>query len=63
MQVIPHITNEIKEMIRATSETGNYDVVLIELGGTVSKVPIAVVQNCCLVSLSTIVSGSTKLNT
>lgn len=38
MQVIPHITNEIKEMIRATSETGNYDVVLIELGGTVGDI-------------------------
>lgn len=38
VQVIPHITNEIKEMIRATSETGNYDVVLIELGGTVGDI-------------------------
>ena len=35
VQVIPHITNRIKEMIRETSEASDYDVVLIELGGTV----------------------------
>ena len=32
VQVIPHITNQIKEMIRDTSEKKDYDVVLIELG-------------------------------
>ena len=38
VQVIPHITNRIKEMIRMTSESEEYDVVLIELGGTVGDI-------------------------
>ena len=38
VQVIPHITNEIKEMIRLISDNENYDVVLIELGGTVGDI-------------------------
>ena len=38
VQVIPHITNRIKEMIRETSEKKDYDVVLIELGGTVGDI-------------------------
>lgn len=38
VQVIPHITNEIKEMIRLISDNGDYDVVLIELGGTVGDI-------------------------
>ena len=38
VQVIPHITNRIKEMIRMTSESEDYDVVLIELGGTVGDI-------------------------
>ena len=38
VQVIPHITNQIKEMIRDTSEKKDYDVVLIELGGTVGDI-------------------------
>ena len=38
VQVIPHITNRIKEMIRANSESADYDVVLVELGGTVGDI-------------------------
>ena len=38
VQVIPHITNEIKEMIRLISDNEDYDVVLIELGGTVGDI-------------------------
>lgn len=38
VQVIPHITDEIKEMIRITADKDNYDVVLIELGGTVGDI-------------------------
>ena len=38
VQVIPHITNRIKEMIRDVSEACDYDVVLIELGGTVGDI-------------------------
>ena len=37
-EIIPHITNRIKEMIRETSEKKDYDVVLIELGGTVGDI-------------------------
>lgn len=38
VQVIPHITDEIKGMIRSTSSMDDYDVVLIELGGTVGDI-------------------------
>ena len=38
VQVIPHITNRIKEMIRENSESDDYDVVLVELGGTVGDI-------------------------
>ncbi len=38
VQVIPHITNRIKEMIYETSQKNDYDVVLIELGGTVGDI-------------------------
>ena len=38
VQVIPHITNRIKEMICETSTKKDYDVVLIELGGTVGDI-------------------------
>lgn len=38
VQVIPHITDEIKEMIRTTADMDDYDVVLIELGGTVGDI-------------------------
>src|SRR6186713_1669122 len=36
VQVIPHITNEIKDAIRANSK--NVDVVLVEIGGTVGDI-------------------------
>jgi CTP synthase len=36
VQVIPHITNEIKDAIRAVSK--NVDVVLVEIGGTVGDI-------------------------
>ncbi|KZX17575.1 glutamine hydrolyzing CTP synthase [Methanobrevibacter filiformis] len=38
VQIIPHITDEIKRMIRKTSENEDYDVVLVELGGTVGDI-------------------------
>jgi len=38
VQVIPHITDEIKHMIRNTSENRDFDIVLIELGGTVGDI-------------------------
>src|SRR2546428_4460890 len=38
LQIIPHITDQIKEMLRAVGETENADVVLIEVGGTVGDI-------------------------
>lgn len=38
VQVIPHITDEIKRMIRNISDKKEYDVALIELGGTVGDI-------------------------
>lgn len=38
VQVIPHITDEIKKRFRALGETGDYDVVITEVGGTVGDI-------------------------
>ena len=38
VQVIPHITNEIKERIRASPATARADVVIVEVGGTVGDI-------------------------
>jgi len=38
IQVIPHITNEIKEAIRAVSASDGVDVVIVEIGGTVGDI-------------------------
>ncbi len=38
VQVIPHITNEIKNQIRKVEKTYNPDVVLVEIGGTVGDI-------------------------
>lgn len=38
IQVIPHITNEIKRRIRLVSETSQADIVLVEVGGTVGDI-------------------------
>lgn len=38
VQIIPHITDEIKEMVRETAKKDDYDVVLVELGGTVGDI-------------------------
>src|SRR5215813_11453991 len=38
IQVIPHITNEIKEAVRAVSATNNVDVIIVEIGGTVGDI-------------------------
>jgi CTP synthase len=38
VQVIPHITDEIKKCIRDVSENANIDVVIIEIGGTVGDI-------------------------
>ena len=38
VQVIPHITDEIKGMVREIRDIDNYDIVLVELGGTVGDI-------------------------
>ncbi|NQY68848.1 MAG: CTP synthase [Flavobacteriales bacterium] len=38
VQVIPHITNEIKRCIRLLGETGEYDIIITEIGGTVGDI-------------------------
>jgi len=38
IQVIPHITNEIKEAVRAVAENDRPDVIIVEIGGTVGDI-------------------------
>ncbi len=38
VQVIPHITNEIKEHVKLLGGTGQYDIVITEIGGTVGDI-------------------------
>ncbi len=38
VQVIPHITDEIKERIQLLGKTGEYDIVITEIGGTVGDI-------------------------
>lgn len=38
VQVIPHITNEIKEFIYNVGKSGNADVIITEIGGTVGDI-------------------------
>ena len=38
VQVIPHITNEIKENIRNLNDKNNLDIIITEIGGTVGDI-------------------------
>jgi len=38
VQIIPHITNEIKRRIKILGQTGDYDIVITEIGGTVGDI-------------------------
>lgn len=38
VQVVPHITDEIKRRMMLLGESGNYDIVVTELGGTVGDI-------------------------
>jgi len=38
VQVIPHITDEIKRRFEALASTGDYDVIISEIGGTVGDI-------------------------
>ncbi len=38
VQVVPHITDEIKRRIKLLGETGEYEVIITEIGGTVGDI-------------------------
>jgi len=38
VQVIPHITDEIKRRFEALGQTGDYDIIITEVGGTVGDI-------------------------
>ena len=38
VQVIPHITDEIKDRMMSLGQTGKYDIVITEIGGTVGDI-------------------------
>jgi len=38
VQVVPHITNEIKTRMKLLGESGNFDIVITEIGGTVGDI-------------------------
>ena len=38
VQVVPHITDEIKRRMLLIGQTGNYDIVITEIGGTVGDI-------------------------
>lgn len=38
VQIIPHITDEIKRNIKALGNTGNFDYIITEIGGTVGDI-------------------------
>jgi CTP synthase len=38
VQVIPHITDEIKRRFKLLGETGDYDIIITEIGGTVGDI-------------------------
>lgn len=38
VQVVPHITNEIKERVQWLGNSGKYDIVITEIGGTVGDI-------------------------
>lgn len=38
VQVVPHITDEIKERIQLLGKSGDYDIIITEIGGTVGDI-------------------------
>ena len=38
VQVVPHITNEIKDRMQLLGKSGDYDIILTEIGGTVGDI-------------------------
>ena len=38
VQVVPHITNEIKERVKLLGDSGDYEIIITEIGGTVGDI-------------------------
>ncbi len=38
VQVVPHITNEIKSRMKLLGDSGNFDIIITEIGGTVGDI-------------------------
>ncbi|RVT71345.1 CTP synthase [Flavobacterium sufflavum] len=38
VQVVPHITNEIKDRMQLLGQSGDYDIIITEIGGTVGDI-------------------------
>jgi CTP synthase len=38
VQIVPHVTGEIKYLLREKAKEGPYDMVLVEIGGTVGDI-------------------------
>lgn len=38
VQIVPHITNEIKRRIKLLGSSGKYDIIITEIGGTVGDI-------------------------
>ena len=41
IQVVPHITNEIKDRIKANADEGDFDFIITEIGGTIGDIESA----------------------
>ena len=41
IQVVPHITNEIKDRIKANAQSGEFDFIITEIGGTIGDIESA----------------------
>ena len=52
VQVIPHITNEIKDKIFSVGKSTNADVVITEIGGTVGDIESQPFLEACLLYTS-----------
>jgi CTP synthase len=43
--VVPHITNEIKDRMQLLGNSGDYDIVITEIGGTVGHRILAYIES------------------
>ena len=48
VQVIPHVTDEIKRRVRLLAEGDKFDVIITEIGGTVGDIELAISNPCLM---------------